>query len=232
MTYTESGPVGGRAGVGETPARRTYWPLVFTAAGLAGLTATILTDVHVDPDGGVTVTSAMVKDVNVTTARFGFYAGVVTVTLLLVLAAMWRRHVEPRVPGSTAARVVSLGVAASAAGLTYGYGWKGALAIYAQGGKEDDAFDEQGRYVYYMLTDFGGYIGWLGVVVAAGAIAWMALRERTVSRWIGVVSVLLILALLVFWAFEPVPGLPALVAQPWLLITGLGLTFGKSTITR
>ena len=103
--------------------------------------------------------------------RVSMVIGYVAVALLLVIAANWRRRVEPRVPGSTAAHLVPLGLVASAAGLTYGYGWKGALGNYMPGGIEDGLYDDQGLYVYYMLADFGAWIGWLGVVVAAAAVA-------------------------------------------------------------
>ena len=125
-----------------------------------------------------------------------------------------------------------LGLVASAAGLTYGYGWKGALGNYMPGRHGGRLFDDQGLYVYFMLNDFGSFIGWLGVVVAAGAIAWMALRERTVSRWIGVVSLLPVIQTTAMVAGLGVPGVPGLLARIWLFVAGLGLTFGKSTITR
>ena len=122
---------------------------------------------------------------------------------------------------------------ASAAGLTYGYGWKGALGNYMPGGMEDTLFDDQGLYVYYLLNDFGAWIGWLGVVIAAGAVAYMAFRERTVARWIGVVSVLPVLQTTLMVVGLGVPGVPALLAPMWLVVTGLGLFFSKkTTITR
>ena len=83
-----------------------------------------------------------------------------------------------------------------------------------------------------MLNDFGSFIGWLGVVVAAGAVAWMGLRERTVSRWIGVISVLPVIQTTVMVAGLGVPGVQGLLAGLWLFVAGLGLAFGKSAITR
>ena len=164
--------------------------------------------------------------------RASFVTGYVVVALLLVFAAQWRRLVETRLPGSTAAHVVPLGIAASAAGLTYGYGWKGALGNYMPGGMEEGLYDTQGLYVYYVLTDFGAFIGWLGVVVAAGAVAWMGLRERTVARWLGAFSVLPVVALVAGSGIGGVAGFPALVAPIWLVVLGLGLAFGKHTATR
>lgn len=234
MTYTEPGPVGGRTGVGETPVRRSYWPLVGAAAGVLGGVSTLLLDVRMGmPDApSDTMTIDRVNDVEVMVSRAGFLGGFVAVALMLVTAAAWRRRVEPRVPGSTAAGVVSLGLVSAAGGLTLGYGWKGAMAIYGEGGPESDGFDVQGRYIYFMLNDFGAYIPWFGVLVAAGAVCWMALRERTVDRWIGWVGVVLVALPVVGFVVMSVPGLAAITMPLWMIATFVGLTFGKSTITR
>jgi hypothetical protein len=178
------------------------------------------------------VDASILDKVSRGTAHLGLVAGFITVALLLVLAAAWRRQVEPRVPGSTAAHVVSGALTASAAGLTYGYGWKGALAIYLPAGMNEQSFGDDGLFVYFMLNDFGGHIGWLGVIVAAGAIAWMALRERTVSRWIGVLSLLPVLAVTVFAGATGLPGFQGVVGPVWLLIAFAGLAAGRSTIVR
>ena len=154
---------------------RGRWPLIGTAAGVTGFVATLVTDIH--PASNATVD--IVDDVSRGTAHASVIAGYVTVALLVVLSATWRRHVEPRAASSTAARVVSNGLLISAAALALGYGWKGAMAVYLPGGLDAGAFDKEGLYVLYMLNDFGSYIGWLGVTIAAGAMAWMSLRERT-----------------------------------------------------
>lgn len=73
------------------------------------------------------------------------------------------------------------------------------------------------------LGHAGDLGGWAGVVGAAAALAWMALRERTVSRPVGVLSAL---------AAAAVPLAPAVAAPSWLLVVGLGLAFGRSTIAR
>jgi hypothetical protein len=218
---------------GVTPAgtRRSRWPLYGAAAGLLGFVATmpldgrsVFTDVELDHQ--------LFVDLNPLVYRASMVVGYLAVVLLLVTAAQWRRRVEPRVPGSTAAHLFPLGLLASAAGLTYGYGWKGALGNYMPGGMEENYFDDQGLYVYFMLTDFGSFIGWLGVVVAAGAVAWMALKERTISRWIGFVSLVPVLQTTLMVVGLGVPGVPGLLAGLWLTVAGVGLAFGKSTITR
>jgi hypothetical protein len=218
----------------EVRTRRPRWPLVGAAAGALGYVATMVLDGRqLGNANGISLSHDLFVDLNPMVYRLSMVFGYAVVVLLLVHAAHWRRRVEPRVPGSTAAHLVPLGFVASAAGLTYGYGWKGALGNYMPGGFEDTLYDDQGLYVYYLLNDFGAYIGWLGVVVAAGAVAWMALRERTVARWIGYVSLLPIIQSVLMVGGMGVPGTPALLAPVWLVVTGLGLFLSKkTTITR
>jgi hypothetical protein len=208
--------------------KRGRWPLVGVAAGITGFVATLVTDLHPANDATIDI----VDKVSQGKAHASIIAGYVTVALLVVLASAWRRHVEPRVASSTAARVVSNGVLISAAALTLGYGWKGAMAVYLPGGMDEGSFDKEGLYVLYMLNDFGSFIGWLGVTIAFGAIAWMAFRERTVSRWIGAAACVPVLAVTAFTVASGLPGFPGVVSPLFLVITFTGLAFGKSTITR
>jgi hypothetical protein len=216
----------------QASGRRSRWPLFGAAAGFLGFLATMPLDGRTVGAADVQLTPELFADLNPMVFRASMVTGYLAVVLLLVTAAQWRRRVEPRVPGSTAAHLLPLGLVASAAGLTYGYGWKGALGNYIPGGMEEGLFDDQGLYVYYVLNDFGSFIGWLGVVVAAGAVAWMALRERTVSRWIGFVSLLPVLQTTLMVVGLGVAGVAGLLGPLWLLVASVGLAFGKSTIAR
>lgn len=214
-----------------TIADRPHWPLYGAVAGAFGFVATMVLDGRTQ-GSGVHISEKLFTDLSPLPYRLSMLFGYATVVALLLFAASWRRHVEPRLAASTAAHLVPLGLLASAAGLTYGYGWKGALGLYMPGGVEEGSYDTHGLYVYYLLNDFGSFIGWLGVVVAAGAVAWMGLRERTVSRWIGVVSVIPVVQTTLMLIGLGVPGVAGLLAPIWLLVAGLGLTFGRHTITR
>jgi len=215
----------------ESVAARPIWPWVGVLTGIGGAVATAVTDLHVDT-GGAPTTAAIVNQVSQTNAHIGVVVGYLTVALLLVLAAGWRGTVERKHPHSLAARVATSGFIASAGALMLGYGWKGALAIYLPDGNEPNSFDDAGLYVYYMLSDFGAYIGWLGVVVAAAAVAWMGLKDRHVPLWIGAFSCLPVLGLVLVTGITGLPGFPALMAAPWLVIAFAGLslhnTFGDS----
>ncbi|GAA2986126.1 hypothetical protein [Streptosporangium longisporum] len=207
---------------------RARWALTGVAAGLTGTVATLVADLHVSGAADINVVPQLSRP----TAHLGVIAGYLTVALLLVLAAQWRRHVEIRVPASTAAAIVSLGLVTACGALALGYGWKGALAIYLPGGADSTLFDQSGQYVYYVLNDFGSFIGWIGVTAVAGAIAWMALMERTIQRWIGLISLLPVLAVVLTVVLTGLPGLAGLVAPPWMTITFLGLAFGNHTFNR
>jgi hypothetical protein len=138
-------------------------------------------------------------------AGTGTVLGHLSVALLLLTAAQWRRWVVPRVPASTAVHLVPLATVTSAV----------LLALAPQ----DPA-------------------AWLGVTVAAGAVAWMALRERTVSRLVGYLSLAPLAATAAAWrepALDTAPALdaaPAVVGAAWLVLTGVALAFGRSTIAR
>lgn len=109
-----------------------------------------------------------------------------------------------------------------------GYGWKGASAIYHADGMDQGTYDEMGLYIYYILNDFGSYIGWFGVTVAAGAVAWMGLRERAIPLWIGIFSCLPVLAVVGFTGGTGLPGFPGVVSQIRMVVAFTGLAFHKS----
>jgi hypothetical protein len=71
-----------------------------------------------------------------------------------------------------------------------------------------------------------------GVTVAAGAVAWMAFRERTVSRWVGAVSLVPVLAVTAFAVGTGLPGFPGVVTPAWMVVAFAGLAFGRSTVSR
>lgn len=230
---SRSRPVSSTAPIAQAASSRVAraWPLAGVAAGALGVVATFLTDLHVEPADGQTTTAAIVEQVSYRTAHLSIVAGYLAVGFLLLLAAAWQRHLIARMPESTAARLVPLGLAASAAALSLGYGWKGALATYLPGAPEADSFDQQGLYIYYMLNDFGSFIGWLGVVVAAAGVAWMGLRERSLPLWVGLISVLPPIGVVAFVGAIGLPGAPGLFAAIWLIVAFTGLTL-RSPLAR
>lgn len=208
------------------------WPLWGVPAGLLGLVATVFLNQRPEAEingDHYTVTPDDMHTLDPGTYHLALVLGYLAVACLLVLAGQWRRNVEARFDWSAAAPVVSGGLVASAAGLSLAFGWMGALSRYLPGGPESSAYDERGWFAYFMLSDFSPYIAWLGVLVAAGALAWMAWRERLVSRVLGTLSGLFFLGLMGATLATGIPGLPG--------IAGIGLAVGSvwlagSVITR
>lgn len=221
-----------RSGRSDAPGnlRRERWLLFGVAAGINGLLATFIFDIHVG--GGVTgeaTTMAIIDDVNQRSAHLSIIFGYTTVALLLILAAVWRGAVERQLPESVATRVVSQGLTAAAGALSLGFGWKGAMAIYHPDGNEANAYDQMGLYMYYMLNDFGSWIGWVSVSVAAGAFVWMGLKERSIPLWIGIFSIVPIVPA---WGWMIATGLPGLsaISTIWMIVAFGGLALHKGAI--
>jgi hypothetical protein len=160
----------------------------------------------------------------------GGAAGCLAVACLLILAACWRTHAQAAAPREPAVRLVADGLTASAGALALGCGWKLALALYLPDGLNGTTFTDDGRWVYYVLNEFGPFIGWLGVAVAAGAVAYLGLRRGLVARWLGVVSLRPPLAVLVMSCGLTVAGFPGVVGPIWLTVAGVGLVAGRHRV--
>lgn len=216
----------------STAPQRELWLLSGAAAGIFGILGTLVTDIHLPEDGsGTHITMDMVSQIDQRKAHLSIVFGFIAVACMLVFAAVWRRHMEERYPNSSAIRVVAQGLTAAAGALTLGYGWKGATAIYHHDGMDSDYYDNMGLYVYYMLNDFGSYIGWFCVTVAAGACVWLAFRERVLPMWMGIFSCLPVLAVIAFTGGTGLPGFPGVVSPIWLSIACLGLFLHQGSVS-
>jgi hypothetical protein len=210
--------------------RMRAWPLWATAAGLLGFVATVLTeDRPANGDIDHTVTVDDIPDLDSTVFRIGGFVGYLCVAALVVFAAVWHRRVVQRWAWSLGAPVVTYGVLASAAALALAYGWKGAFGDYGYGAAEHGAFDDQGLYTYFVLNDFSPFIGWVPVTIALFGLAWMAFRERLVSRPLGAFAGVLALLLFAAVAITGVPGLP-FASCVILAVAGVWLALGRSPI--
>jgi hypothetical protein len=219
------------AAILPTAPRFTAWPLWATAAGALGLFSTVFMDPRPSQDIDYTVTVKDMPGLDYLPFRIGGFTGYLCVAALIVFAAIWQRRVAQRWSWSVGAAVVTYGLVSSSAALMLTYGWKGALGDYLHGAAESGAYDDQGLYSLYMVHDFGPYIAWVGVLVAAGGLAWMAFRDGIVSKILGGFAALLCVALVAAVLITGVPGLPA-ASMLGLIGGGLWLAFGKSEITQ
>jgi uncharacterized membrane protein YhaH (DUF805 family) len=220
ITATDSGST--TTSVAPTTARWAWWGV---AAGILGVVATLATNVtvsgkHIGPDA--------ISKIHGGTYHVGGALGYLAVAALLVLAGAWRTRVLPDVPHSIAARVVPDGLTAASAALALGYGWKLAMGLYLPGGLNEGQFSDSALWVYFVLNDFGAFIGWLGVVVAAGAMVVLGLRDRVVPRWVGLISLIPVLAVLGMSLGGAIAGFPGVVGPLWMVIAFGGIALQRN----
>lgn len=79
-----------------------------------------------------------------------------------------------------------------------------------------------------MLNDFGAFIGWLGVCLAAGALAWLSLREKATSVWIGMLSLIPVLATVLLAMIVAIAGFPGIVGPIWLIVAFAALALTRN----
>jgi len=231
--HTTPIPVQTEEGGGVVRRRFAPWPLWAAAAGVLGMISTVITDTRVDADEDFAfpVTVDDMATLDHALFRVGGFTGYLTVICLVVFLAVWRHRVEQRFTWSIGASVVTFGIGVSAAALTLAYGWKGALGTYGHGGPEANTYDDAGLYTYYVMNDFSPYLSWLGVLIAAGGLAWMAFREGLVSRVLGALCGVLSVGTMLAVGVTGVPGLPV-VSALGMAIGGVWLAFGHSAITQ
>ncbi len=205
-------------------ATRARWPIFGAVGALAGFLAVVASMPTLEEDD-YTAGPEVVEKLSAGGYRIGFVLGLVAVGCLLVAAAGWRRWAEARAPRDLAARVVGQGVAATATVNIVFYGLTGAMGLYLEGGVEAaTGMNDQGLYVYHAMLDFGSLLGWWGVAMSAIAVAVLAFRRtRLLPRWMGVVSVLLLVLPVGTAVGVSLPGLVGFFMPIWLLVISIGM---------
>ncbi|MEX5710457.1 hypothetical protein AB1484_19640 [Parafrankia sp. FMc6] len=66
--------------------------------------------------------------------------------------------------------------------------------------------------------------------VAARVVAWLSLRDRLVSRWLGLVSLIPPVAVLFMSGVLSIAGFPGIVGPIWLIVAFAGLSLGRHGI--
>lgn len=208
-----------------TGAGRASWALWGSAAGLFGVLTNMVfastISEAVRSTGDEAAISAALSQSGYHVAAITGYAAVVCLLLFAAGLARWARG---QASDALALTVAPVGLVASAGALIAAYGVKGQLAAYLPGGFNDSSYGTDVDLFMFRLDDLAGYFGWFGVTVTAGCIAWLALRERLIARWIGVVAALAVLAPAAFLLVFGFTGFSGIAAPVFLLIAGVGLS--------
>jgi hypothetical protein len=216
----------------DTARRFAAWPLLASAIGALGLVALFMEERPDDSsDYDYPVTADAAVSVSHELFRIAGVLGYVCALLLLVLAAVWHQRVGRRFPSSTGATLVTFSAIATSALVTLAFGWRGALGNYLDGGGEEDTYDTEGLYNYFVMNDFSPYIAFVPLLGACYGLAWMAFADGIVSRLLGGVAGLVATLLIGAVVVTGVPGLPSIVLLGFV-VAGIWLAVGRSAITQ
>jgi hypothetical protein len=215
---------------GQPAARGTArWPLWGLAGGVLGLVASFLAYPVLEEDD-YTKGVEVVDKLEAGQYRISFVLGLLAIGCLMVAAAGWRRWAEARAPRDLAARIIGQGIALTSTVMVIFYGIVGAMGLYLPGGVEEaTGMSNEGLFVNHVLLDFGVLLGWWGVAAAAFATVTLAFRkQRLLPRWMGVVSILLLLPPVGMALGTSLPGLVGFFMPIWLVVISLGMVFSKT----
>ena len=144
---------------------------------------------------------------------------------LVVFAAAIRRHLAAQQPaGSLAPTIASGGLALTAALCLVGAGIGTELFW---GLRDLDQADPDSLASMYHLVATMSWV-WAGAGLAAGALAYAALKHGAVARWIGWVSAVAAV-LIVGISLAPLQYLSAFVGVIWLLTVSVGLSARRTS---
>jgi hypothetical protein len=200
------------------------WPLWGVAAGVLGAVGHLFS-MQVPSDEEYRSGAAVVDALERGPYHVGIVSGLAGVFCLLVFAAGWRRWTTAVAPNSLAAGALHLALTASAGAMMLAYGFKGALAIYLPDGMDEGTYANESLLTFFMFDDFSAFISWWGVAMACGAIAWLALRERRLPLWIGLVAALFAIVPVGLVTATGLPGFPGVIDPFGLVIISAGLAF-------
>lgn len=199
---------------------RVSWAWWGFAGGVTGLALILLDQQSGLPEGpfGPEVAELLDRDNYHLTAGIGL----VVVLCLTMFATGWRRWAAEN-RRDLAALAVAPSIAVTATLVLLGTGIKAALAEYVVGATNADNFTNEGVYALFVLDDSAAYFAWWGVQIAAGLVAWLSFKDRTLPAWFGVVTVIVLLpTVVVFLLFGALNGAGG-TGPIWLILASLFL---------
>ena len=225
---TTPGPAGHRV-VSQPTRRGRRWPIagaIGGGAGLAAVFAAMSTNQITEEEANTGV--AAVELLDRAGYHAGFVLGLVSVGALLVASSGWKRWAEARAPQDLAGRTIGQGLALTATVTTIFACFMGALALYLPGGTDHGWQPNEQLYITWSMLDFGIMLAWWGAAASAVCVAVLALRrERLLPRWMGVVSVVLLLPGTLLAVFTALPGFVGLTMPIWLVVISIGMATSK-----
>jgi hypothetical protein len=206
------------------------WPLWGVAAGVFGMIGTMFSEQRIDEDIRGSGT-AVIAELNHWNFQAGIITGLIATFAILAFAAGWQRWADRRELGENlAARLVSLSLVASAGAMIIAYGFKGSLAVYLDGGMDEGSYPAENLLMVFMINDFAPFLCWWGATFASIGIAWLALKDGLLPKWMGVVAAVLALVPIVVVGLTGLPGIPGGTASLFLIIFGLGLALRERKV--
>lgn len=201
---------------------RARWPIYGVLAGVSGLASSfaILGSgiTEEDAQAGVGVISQLER----ANFRIGSLLGMVSVGLLFVTVAAWRRWLEQLAPDDLAARTIPTALAGVPILNVFFTAMAATMVLYLPGGTDHGWLSEEALFVNFSMLDFGPLLGWWGAMVAALALAVLAFgASSALPRWMGVFSITMVLLPLATFVGMGLPGLPGFFGPIWLIVISI-----------
>ncbi|HEX2578074.1 MAG TPA: hypothetical protein VHK88_17125, partial [Aquihabitans sp.] len=96
------------------------------------------------------------------------------------------------------------------------------------GGTDEGWLSREAIFTNFTLLDFGTLLGWWGAAASAVAMATLALRrDRVLPRWMGVVSVVLLLPAVLMAVGMGLPGFVGFTMPIWLAVVSVGMIVSR-----
>ncbi len=207
---------------------RATWPILGAVGAVTGL-ASVLVSMPSLSDAQRASGVEVIDRLEPGGYRVGFVLGLLSVGCLLAASSGWRRWAARRVPDSLAGRTLAQGLAATATINVIFSCLMGSMGLYLAGGAEPGGISRAGMFTNFTLLDFGPLLGWWGAAVSAICVAVLAFgSSKALPRWMGVVSVVLLMPPLAMALAVSLPGFVGLTMPIWLLVISIGMVFSRA----
>lgn len=209
-----------------TARSRNRFALTGLLVGPLTAAATIISAVELDPSvlaaGPDAIAEALADSRGL--YQFGAIAGLAATFLLIAWVAGFQRFVESRADRDhLAVRVTQFAGAGAVGAMVIAFSLKAAFAGGLPGAIDSLMYTTTDVAVLHILHEQLQWVGLLSMVGAMYAVAWLALRERVLPRFLGVVSLVLALFVTGMTLGLALPYSAGVVVPVWILVTSVWL---------